>query len=329
LPAPRLPPSLELSVVVPVYGCAGCLIELHRRLTASLKAVTADYELVFVDDRAPDDAWPVLEALGDRDPRVRALRLSRNFGQHAAITAGLAATRGRWVVVMDCDLQDPPEEILRLYTAAQDGYDIVFGRRRTRSAAPWRRFAARTYFRLLNLFTGSSIDGTYGTFSILSSKVVDAFLEIRDRDRHYLLILYWLGFDHTSIDYDHAARSLGDSSYSVRGLLRHAIDGLLFQTTTLLRWIVYVGFLLSAVGAVLAAYLVIAKLSGAGYPGWTSLAVFTLTIGGFTIVSTGTIGLYVGKVFDQVKERPLFVVDRTLEGERAERRRAEERELAR
>jgi len=324
LSAERPHPSVELSVVVPVYGCAGCLAELHRRLGASLEEITDNYELVFVDDRGPDDAWSVLEALGQQDPRVRALRLARNFGQHAAITAGLAATRGRWVVVMDCDLQDPPEAIHRLYAAAQDGYDVVFGRRQTRAAPGWRRSSARAYFRLLNTFTGSSLEGSYGTFSILNSQVVDAFLRVRDRDRHYLLILQWLGFEHTAVDYDHAARHLGDSSYSPVTLLRHALNGLLFQTTVLLRFIVYAGFLLSALGAALATYFVVAKLTGSAYPGWTSLAVFTLTIGGFTIISTGVTGLYVGKVFEQVKQRPLYVIDRTLESDRSQ-----ERDLAR
>jgi glycosyltransferase involved in cell wall biosynthesis len=314
LSAPRLKPSVELSVVVPVYGCAGCLDELHRRLVASLRDVTDDYELVFVDDCAPDGAWAVLERLRVADPRVRGLRLSRNFGQHAAITAGLEASCGRWVVVMDCDLQDPPEAIGLLYeTALQGGYEIVFGRRRARATAPWRALAARMYFRLLNLFTGSRIDGDYGSFSILSSKVVDAFLRVGDHDRHYLLILHWLGFAHTAVDYDHAPRPFGESSYSLGGLLRHAIDGVLFQTTTFLRWIVYLGFGVSAAGAAIAAYLVVAKVTGTAAPGWTSLAVFTLTIGGFIIVSTGTTGLYVGKVFDQVKQRPLYVVDRTLD----------------
>lgn len=320
----RPQPNIELSVVVPVYGCAGCLDELHRRLTASLEEITFDYELVFVDDRSPDDAWSSLTKLRERDARVRAVRLARNFGQHTAITAGLAASRGRWVVVMDCDLQDPPEEIHRLYSAAQEGHDIVFGRRRTRRAPAWRQIGARAYFRLLNTFTGSSLDGSYGTFSILSAQVVAAFLRVRDRDRHYLLILQWLGFDHAVVDYDHADRALGDSSYGLVSLLRHALDGLLFQTTVLLRFIVYLGFLLSATGAALAIYFVAARLTGSTYPGWTSLAVFTLTIGGFMIISTGITGLYVGKVFEQVKERPLYVVDRTLESEGAE-----ERELAR
>lgn len=147
---------------------------------------------------------------------------------------------------------------------------------------------------------------------------------MRDRDRHYLLILQWIGFDHTAVDYDHAERPLGDSSYGFVLLLRHALDGLLFQTTVLLRFIVYVGFLLSATGAALALFFVVAKLTGSGYPGWTSLAVFTLTIGGFTITQHGHHGLVRGKVFEQVKERPLYVIDRTLEAEGAE-----DRELAR
>jgi dolichol-phosphate mannosyltransferase len=317
------PATVDLSVVVPVYGCASCLDELHRRLTAVLSQLVDAYEIVFVDDRAPDDAWPVLLKLGAEDGRVRALRLSRNFGQHKAITAGLAAARGRWVVVMDCDLQDPPEQIPRLFEAATAGHDIVFGRRATRSHSSMRRMSARLYFRMLNAFTGSQIDGSYGTFSCLSSKVVDAYLRMGERDRHYLFILYWLGFDHTAVDYEHAERAAGDSSYGLMALFRHAIDGVFFQTTVLLRWIVYLGFLLSLAGGGLAVYFVVAKLTDSAYPGWTSLAVFTLLIGGFTIVSTGTIGLYVGKVFEQVKERPLYVIDDSLDDVRARQEQAD------
>ncbi|MCW2993277.1 MAG: glycosyl transferase family 2 [Conexibacter sp.] len=301
----------ELSVVVPVYGCGPCLHELHRRTAATLDALELDYEIVLVDDCADDGAWEAMQAVAAQDPRVRGLRLSRNFGQHAAITAGLAQARGDRVVVMDCDLQDPPEEIPKLYAKALEGYDIVLGRRSESRHHRGRRLGSRLYFHVMSTFTGLPFDGSFGTFSIISRKVVDAFLQFQDQDRHYLFILNWLGFNHTAIDYDHRERPVGKSSYSVLRLLQHALDGLFFQTTVALRFIVAMGFVMAGLGALVALYLVTARATGSAAPGWTSLAVFTLTIGGFTVISTGVTGIYVGKVFDQVKGRPLFVVDQT------------------
>jgi polyisoprenyl-phosphate glycosyltransferase len=303
----------ELSAVVPVYGCRDCLEVLHARLTASLEEITPDFEIVFVDDRSPDKAWDLLSGLAERDPHTVAIRLSRNFGQHAAITAGLEAARGDWVVVLDCDLQDPPEEIRRLYAKALEGYDVVYAQRRRMGTSGFRRLGSRFYFKLMNIFAGASFEEA-GSFSIVSRRVVEEFLRFKDRHRHYLLMLQWLGFDTASIEYEQPARHTGKSSYGIRGLVAHALDGLFFQTTVLLRWIVFVGFALSVVGLGLAAYYLITKLTGNAAPGFTSLAVFTLTVGGFIIISTGVTGLYIGRVFEQVRERPLFVVDSIVGG---------------
>jgi glycosyltransferase involved in cell wall biosynthesis len=309
----------EISVVVPTFACATCLHALHERLTATLTGMAVEYELIFVEDRGVDGSWDVLGQLAAADPRVRAFRLSRNFGQHMAITAGVAQARGSWIVVMDCDLQDPPEEIPRLYAKASEGHDIVFARRIARPASRAREQAGRVYFRLLNLVAGTDIDRSYGTFSIIGRRVADAYLEFRDRDRHYLFILYWLGFNQATIDFPAAARHAGESSYGMRALLRHAVDGLMFQTTVVLRWIVYAGFALAGGGGLLACYFVAAHLTGSSPPGWTSLATLLLLLTGFVIASSGVVGLYVGKTFEQVKQRPLYVIaETTATGDRAD-----------
>ncbi|MGI9021601.1 MAG: glycosyltransferase family 2 protein [Solirubrobacterales bacterium] len=310
---PRLP--VEISVVVPVYGCADCLRSLHERLHRALEGLTGEFELIFVDDRSGDGAWGVLRELAAADPRVRALRLSRNFGQHAAITAGLAESAGRWVVVMDCDLQDPPEEIPRLYAKAREGYDVVLSRRAERVQSLPRRLAAQAYFRVHNLVTKGDLHTNYTNLSIVGRKVVDSFLALGDRDRQYLLILHWLGFNRTEIEVRQAERHVGRSSYTFTQLLNVAVDGLFFQSTVLLRWIVYLGFGLAALGVALAAYAVIVAAFGRDLPEWTALPMLILVLTGFIIISTGVTGLYVGKIFDQVKGRPLYVVDsRVAEG---------------
>jgi polyisoprenyl-phosphate glycosyltransferase len=270
------------------------------------------YELIFVDDRSPDGAWQILRELTVADSHVRALRLSRNFGQQAAITAGIAAGRGSWTVVMDCDLQDPPEFVAELYAKSQEGFDIVLGRRKEKKQPFLRLLAARLYFKFLRLFLGVHISGEYGSFSIMAAKVREAFLRVPDRDRHYLPILLWLGFNRASVDYEHGERHAGESSYSLRSLVRLAVEGVFFQTASLLRWIVYLGFCVALAGALLAVALIVLAIVVNPPPGWTSLAVLILLVGGFIIVSTGVTGLYIGKIFQQVKNRPLFLVDEEL-----------------
>lgn len=304
----------QLSVVIPVYGCAGCLRPLHARLTATLETITGDYEMILVDDRSKDGAWPVLVELAERDPHLTVVRLSRNFGQHAAITAGLARSRGDWTVVMDCDLQEPPEEIARLWAAAQDGVDVVRTAREGRRHAAWRRWASRMYRRLL---LESDRDVEYSTLSMISRKVVDVFLQLPERDREYQLVLDWLGFSQTTLRFTHAGR--GDdtpSAYGLDQLVRVAFDGLFFRTTVLLRVIVLLGFAVAGAGGLLAVFAVYSRLTTDTPAGYTSLVVLLLVLSGFVLISLGVVGLYVGRIFDQVKGRPIYVVDEEVLGTR-------------
>jgi dolichol-phosphate mannosyltransferase len=298
-----------LSVVVPVYRCDDCLSALHLRLTAVLESMGWPYELLFIEDRSPDNAWVTLGAIAERDPHVRAIRLSRNFGQQAAITAGLAKSRGLYTVVMDCDLQDPPEVIPRLLEKAREGYEVVLARRVRRTHSSRRLLLAGAYHWLLRTFLRTQISGDYGAFSLISAKVRAAFLTVPDKDRHYVPILFWLGFERTSIDFEHQDRYAGTSAYSTGSLLRLAANGVFFQTTTLLRFIVYLGFAVASAGVLLALYLVVAFIAFRPPPGYTSLAVLVLVIGGAAIVSTGVGGLYIGQIFKQVKDRPIYVID--------------------
>ncbi|MFH2139920.1 MAG: glycosyltransferase family 2 protein [Pseudomonadota bacterium] len=304
---PSLSPSI--SVVVPVYGCIGCLDQLCLQLEESLATITSRFEIILVDDRSPDNAWSKITVLQAAYPSVKGIRLSRNFGQHIAITAGLAAARGDYAVVMDCDLQDPPTLIPALYGKLQEGYDMTLAKRIERSHSPFRLIAARAYFKLMSKLTDEKVDGSYGSFSMLSRKVIDGFLKFEEKERHYLFILRWLGFRIGSVDYVHQARHAGRSSYTLIRLLRHAVDGMLFQASVLLRWIVGLGFLFALSGMATAVYLAWRGIFHGALPGWTSLAVLILVSTGAILVSLGIIGLYVGKVFDQAKQRPLYVVD--------------------
>jgi dolichol-phosphate mannosyltransferase len=280
--------------------------------------MTDHYELVFVDDRSIDDGWTVLQRLARADPHVRAFRLSRNFGQDAAITAGLAQAQGNWAVVMDCDLEEAPEDIPRLWSAARGGYDIVRTTRRGWRHSRFRRWTSRLY-RRLTLETDVRPD--YSNLSLMSRRVIDAFLRLRDRDREYMIALDWLGFDSTAIEIEHHDRHAGKSSYTLERLLGVALDGMFFRSTVLLRLVVLLGFVIAVIGIGLATFEIIDYFAEPDktVPGYTSLAVLLLVLAGFIIASVGVVGLYVGRIFEQVKDRPLFLIDDQAGGEPADR----------
>lgn len=307
--------ELLLSVVVPVYSCARCLSALHERVAQSVSELTDDYELILVDDRSLDGAWDVIRGLARQDPHVRGFRLSRNFGQHAAITAGLSRARGRWAVVMDCDLQEAPEDIPRLFAAAGEGYDVVRTIRRGRRHSRPKRWASRIY-RRLTLETDVRPD--YSTLSLISRRVIDAFLTLRDRDREYMTALDWLGFESTAIEIEHADRhDGGKSGYTFERLIRVALEGMFFQSTALLKVVVLAGFLIAITGVGLSVFVVIdhfAESPANRVPGYTSLAVLLIMLAGFIIVSVGVVGLYVARIFEQVKGRPLYLIDAEVSG---------------
>jgi dolichol-phosphate mannosyltransferase len=296
----------ELTVVIPVYGCANALRELHRRLRAALEPLTDSFELIFVEDCSPDGCWDVLVELAEADPSVTALGLSRNFGQDAAITAGLSRSAGRWVVVMDCDLQEPPEAIPELYAKALEGYEVVRTTRQARGHSRSRRWASRTYRRLM---LEREAHPEYSNMSLLSRKVVDVFVTMRDRDREYTLVLDWLGFSQAVVEIDFAERE-GDSSYTLRRLVDVALNGMFFRTTVLLRVVVFTGFLVALIGGLVAVYNVVYYFVAGQPKGYTSVVVLVLLLSGLIIISVGVVGLYVGRVFEQVKYRPLFVIAR-------------------
>lgn len=306
----------SLSVVVPVYQCVGCLEALCDRLELALSALTSKFEIILVDDRSHDDSWKKIVELRKCHPAVTGIRLSRNFGQHRAILAGVEEAQGDVVVVMDCDLQDPPEKIAALYEKFQQGYEIVVGRRISRSHSYFRVRAAGLFFSLLNRISDQKYDGSFGSFAMLSRKAVNEFLRFRERDRHFQLILSWIGFDRGIVDYEHQPREAGQSSYTIGRLLRHAGDGIFFQSTGFLKWVVGLGLVYAACGLLLALFLSVRATFDNVPTGWTSLAVLMMINTGGVLVSIGIVGLYIGKIFDQVKERPLFIVDERLHREK-------------
>lgn len=316
-----VPRGIDLSVVVPVYSCAGTLIPLHERLTRVLSSLPGSYEIVFVDDRSNDGAWQVLQELAAEDPCVVACRMSRNVGQQLAITAGLQNCAGDQAIVMDCDLQDPPESIPLLLEAAQDGADIVFAKRKSGYQSTFRMYANRLYFHLLGVISGHRFDGELGAFSLISRRVIDAFLQFRERDRHYLMVLHEVGFETRTIDYERATRESGRSAYTLSRLIAQAVSGMVFSTTRVLHGVIYTGIAMAGGGLLLAVIVILSWLLRGALPGWTSLIVVQLLIGGVMTLCMGVTGLYVGRIFEASRQRPLYFVQDRLDAENRVHRR--------
>lgn len=298
---------LELSVVVPVYQCGSCIESLCEALIPVLKGTSKSFEVILIDDGSRDNGWEQSVFQTTRYPQVKAIQLSRNFGQHFAVTAGIAEANGQHIVIMDCDLQDPPEMIPEFLKASETN-DIVFSKRRVRKQSIFRKLAAATYTKLLRAVTGYQIDSESSSYTLISRQVADEFLKFNDHFRHYLYILRWLGFKSTTLEYDQAKRISGQSSYSLRMLLRHAFTGVFFQSGDFLIWIAYSGIAVATAGFGLAIYYVITYIWFTPPPGWTALAVIMLGLGGVILVSLGICGLYISKIFEEVKNRPLFVI---------------------
>lgn len=298
------------SIVSPVYRAEKLVDELVRRIQASVGPLTEDYEIILVDDCGPDNSWGRIQANADRDPRVRGLRLSRNFGQHRAITAGLEQCRGQWIVVMDCDLQDQPEEIPALYAQAQLGYDLVFARRVERQDTWLKRLSSQTFYRVLSYLTDTHQDPAIANFGIYHRKVIDAVLQMRESIRYFPTMVRWVGFRSTALSVEHAERAEGKSSYNFRGLINLAIDIILAYSDKPLRLTVKLGLFISLGAFLMVLVTLLRYMVGAIVrPGYTSLIISIWFFSGLLLSVLGIVGLYIGKIFEQVKNRPIYLVD--------------------
>ncbi len=302
----------HISIVTPVYGCAANLEKLYSRLTNTLQRITENYEIIMVNDASPDDAWETIKLLAEQDSRVKGINLSRNFGQHRAITAGLDFACGEWIVVMDCDLQDQPEEIPKLYAKALEGYDVVVGKRVDRQDSFFKKAGSALFYKIYNYLTGSKIDRAIGNFGIYSAKVVDSVRQFKEQNRSFGLFVLWSGYKRTEIDIVHAERETGQSSYSFPKLINLAIESIVAHSNKPLQLSVKLGFSLSFLSFLYAFWLTIRYfLWDYHVEGWTSLIVSVYFLAGLIIGSIGMTGLYIGKIFDEVKQRPLYLISET------------------
>ncbi|AIZ63982.1 b-glycosyltransferase [Hymenobacter sp. DG25B] len=305
-----------LSVISPVYLAEKLLPELVARIEASVRPITEDFEIILVDDRSPDHSWQVVEELAQQYPRVRGLRLSRNFGQHSAITAGLDHSRGQWVVVMDCDLQDRPEEIPALYAEAQKGFDLVIARRANRQDSWLKKSLSSLFYRALAYLTDTRQDSTTANFGIYNRRVVDALCQMRESARYFPTMIRWVGFQSATLPVTHAPRPSGKSSYGLSQKLHLAINTILAYSDKPLRLTIKLGLLISATAFIGVFYTLFRWLEGKiTVLGYASLIISIWFFSGLIIFLLGVVGLYIGKTFEGVKNRPLYIIDQDLQAD--------------
>ena len=304
---------MDISVVIPVYGCKAALPELYRRLTESLSQITDKYEIILVDDNCPHNYWEEIVKICQKDEKVKGFHLSRNFGQIRAITAGLDKSKGDWIVVMDCDLQDRPEAIVELYQKAQEGYDVVFARRTERVDTAVTKFLSKTFYKVYDYFTDGAFDSSICNFSISKRKVINSYCSMREHNRAFTMFIRWLGFKETAIDLKADARFEGTSSYNLKRKLKMAFEIITSQSNKPLFFSVHAGFLIALCSFLYIVYLMIrALVVGDVLSGWTTIVASIYLMGGLLLIAIGVVGIYIGNIFEEAKNRPLYVIAEAL-----------------
>ena len=302
-----------ISIVSPEYRGEKMVSELVRRIKESVSTITDDFEIILVNDASPDNTWEEIEKECAADSRVKGIDLSRNFGQHYAITAGLHYAKGEWVVVMDCDLQDRPEEIPNLYRKAMEGWDIVYARRMNKKFGFWKKLSSTAFHCVYDWLSGMKTDDTIGNYGIYSRLVIEEYNKMNEVARAFGTLVQYLGFRSTTIDVEHSERMEGKSSYTLGKLLKLSFDVMISNTNKPLKMAVGLGFFMSGLSFLLALYNLVAKAMGLiMVQGYTTTVFSIWFVGGMLMMILGIVGLYVGKIFEQVKGRPIFVVSKKL-----------------
>lgn len=305
----KTPATPCISVVSPVYGSASLIPRLCERLHEVLQNLKQSYEIILVFDCSPDEGWQKIQEECQKSPFVKGLLLSRNFGQHYAITAGLAHASGEWIVVMDCDLQDRPEAIAELFQACQSGFDVVQAQRGNRKDKFLKRLSSKIFYWIFSFMTDSQQDASVGNFGIYHRKVIQAILSMQDKVRYFPTMVQWVGFKQTKVTVEHANRAEGKSGYSLFRLLSLTMNNMLAFSEKPLRITVMLGMLICLMSLLIAVYFLLRFfLGGIEVSGFTSLILSIWLSTGMMIFILGILGIYLGRCFNQVKNRPSFII---------------------
>lgn len=302
-----------LSIVSPVYRAEMFVDKLVSEIQKVCLSLNVDFEIILVDDRSPDQSWQKMKQLSASNPEVTSIRLSKNFGQHPAIMAGLNHAKGEWIIVMDCDLQDQPKVIADLYSTALQGFDIVLARRLQRQDSFLKKLSSKIFSKVYGFFTDTKYDNEIANFGIYNKKVVGSILQVSDYIKFFPLFVNFVGFNSTSIPVEHAARDSGGSSYTIGKLISLAFNSIISFSNKPLKIFVKFGLIISALSFILGAYYIYEALTHRiEVIGFTSIIVSIWFLSGVIITTIGITGIYVGKIFDQTKNRPVFIIDEVV-----------------
>ena len=303
-----------LSVVVPVYNEQEVLETLHSRLLQVIAPSVESFEVVLVNDGSKDNTPAIIDSICNADSRFKALHFSRNFGHQAAVTAGLHAVTGNLIVVIDADLQDPPELILEMIAKWREGFDVVYAQKKRRQGiGPIKNAAYLLYYRILRSLSDIEVPPDTGDFCLMDRKIVDWLNAMPERNRYVRGLRAWLGFRQTAILFERPGRFAGETKYPFRRMVGLAVDGILSLSKAPLRLAMYFGFFASAISFALLVYFVFERLFGPGNlaRGWASTIVAILFLGGVQLICLGVLGEFIGRIYDEVKQRPLYIVGRS------------------
>ena len=302
--------SVYFSVVIPVYQAAGCLHELIARLERVLSQITPEYEIILVDDHSQDSSWGMIEVLAKQKMFVKGIRLSKNFGQHHAIAAGLNAVSGEWIAVMDEDLQDMPEELPKLLSKANYGYDVVLARRMDRNHSRYAQGLSNAFYLILGYLTGDKQDPAIGNFGVYHKKVIAEVVALKEPFRYFPSMIRWVGFRQTTFNVPHGSSKNPVSGYDFSKRFHLALNTLLAYSDKPLRATIKLGFFIALMGFLFALITLVRYFSGAIIvPGYASLIVSVWVLSGILLMTLGLVGLYIGKIFEGVKDRPIYIIE--------------------
>jgi polyisoprenyl-phosphate glycosyltransferase len=312
-------PRPAVSFVLPIYNEEPVIAELSKRLSALLTRLDVETEVVFVNDGSRDRSFELLQALAAQIPNYRVLSFSRNFGHQAVITAGVDYAQGEAVVVMDADLQDPPEVVLEMVEKWKDGFDVVYAKRRSREGESFFKLAsAKIFYRVFAAMVPIDVPLDTGDFRLMSRRVVRELRSLREAHRFVRGMVSWVGFKQTAVYYDRPARFAGETSYPLTKMIRFAIDGITSFSVTPLRLSTYVGFVMGLFGIGVAIWAIVSKfMFHDTVQGWTAVVVLVSIVSSVQFLMIGIVGEYVGRVYEQVKKRPIYIVADTVNVSRA------------
>jgi glycosyltransferase involved in cell wall biosynthesis len=303
----------HISIVTPVYRAEEIIEKLVDEIQKAMLQINCTYEIVMVDDRSPDNSWEIMKNISSKFPEVKSIRLSRNFGQHPAIMAGLSQAKGCWIVVMDCDLQDKPKEIIKLYNKAQQGFDIVLASRENRQDGFLKKLSSKLFSILYSYLTETKFDKTIANFGIYSNQVISEVVLMNDFIKSFPLFVNWVGFNSATIEVEHAQRDSGKTAYTYTKLLNLAFNTIISFSNKPLKLFVKFGLIISFFSMVIGLVTIYEYLNGyITVLGYSSLMVSIWFLSGVIITTIGVVGIYIGKIFDQVKGRSPYIIDKIV-----------------